>query len=339
MTSGMHRDAVVLGRERAGLLLFGVLEIFLGLFLGISAIVLAAIGHGGAAALGVDALAGPSALPAEGLTVMALLYVGLAALFVTLGMGSLLPRRWVRPLVLYVSTLWLLAGLLLAILIAALVLGMGAADLPMADAESPVGILGSPVVLLLLCGLSFVLYVVLPAALLWFHRRPALKSALERLDPVPRWTDRCPGPVLSLTLSLAISALFCLPFVRGPLPVFGWTLTGPAAAAVTLLTAGGLTILAVATHRLSPLGWWGSVAAVVVLTLVSVDQSFRFDLSSVGNMLGLEPGVTTSDLPSRASGSAGWLLGAGSLLLGAVCLVALLRLRRYFFPSSDPRRG
>jgi len=190
------------GRERAGLLLFGVLEIFAGIFLAISAAVLTALAFGAGGALGLDGLSEPSPIRAPGFGTAALLYAGLAALFVMLGIGSIQPRRWVRPLVLYVSTLWLMAGVLLLVVMAGLVLSASRAGaLLEPGAESPDGILGSPIVLLFLGAVSLVLYLLLPAALFWFHRRPALKSALERLDPVLRWTDRCPAPVLSLSLS------------------------------------------------------------------------------------------------------------------------------------------
>ena len=331
-------------RARAGLIVFGLLEIFAGGFLGISALALAALSLGAGGALGMDTLAGSSGLATGKLGTAAALYAGLAALFVSLGIGSFLPRRWVRPLVLYVASLWILAGFLLLTVVAGIAatggLSSATAD---PDVDSPLGGLGSTAIVVLLGGVLLALYIVFPAALLWFHRRRALKEALERLDPVTRWTDRCPAPVLSLALSLAISAFLCLPFVRGPVPLFGWTLTGAAAAIVTLIAAVAFGALAVATYRLSPAGWWGSLAAVVVLTIVSVDMSFRFDASALAADFSIaaaaEPGVAAAggspDAAAAAASAAvtnasGWLLGAGSLLFGIVCLIALLRLRRYF---------
>jgi len=216
--------------------------------------------------------------------------------------------------------------------------------------------LGSPIVLLLLGGLSLVLYLVLPAALFLFHRRSALRSALERLDPVPRWTDRCPAPVLSLSLSFAVSALLCLPLARGPLPLFGWTLTGAGAWVAALLAAAAFGVLAVATYRLSPAGWWGSLAAVIVFTIVSVDMAFRVDLGRLlaeGSLAPAgDPGAGSGAAGSASAGAgaagtagaaaadgSGWLLGGGSLLFGAVCVVALVRLRRHFDSSRRARES
>jgi hypothetical protein len=181
------------GRERAGLLLFGVVEIFAGIFLGLSAVVLAALAGGGGGALGMDALTGPSPLPTGSLTTAALLYLALAAVFVTLGVGSLLPRRWVRPLVLYLSTVWLLAGVLLLVVMAGLVLSASRAGaLLEAGDESPAAMLGSPVLLLLLGALSFVLYLVLPAALFLFHRRAASKAPSSGSIPSPAGRTAAP---------------------------------------------------------------------------------------------------------------------------------------------------
>jgi len=340
------------GRERAGLIVFGILEILVGAFLGTSVLALALLSVGGGGAPGMDALAGSTGLAGGKLGTFAALYAGLTGLFVYLGVGSFLPRRWVRPLVLYVATLWILGGFVLLALVAGIAATGGlpgaAADPDAGSSPGALGALGSPAVAVLLGGVLVVLYIVLPAALFLFHRRPALKEALERLDPVPRWTDRCPAPVLSLVLSLAISALFCLPFVRGPVPLFGWTLTGAPAAIVTLIAAAAFAALAVATYRLSPAGWWGSLAAVVVLTIVSVDMSFRFDVSALAADFSIaaaaEPGVAAAaGSPAAAAAAAstavtnasGWLLGAGSLLFGIVCLIALLRLRRYFIEAPQ----
>jgi hypothetical protein len=334
------------GRERAVLLLFGILEILGGAFLGISAIALAALSWGAGSALGMDEIANPDALAGGNLGTAALLYAGLAVLLVSLGVGSVLPRRWVRPLVLYVGTLWILGGVLLLAVIAGIAATMGlSTTIGDPDAESTIGVLDSPAMVVLLCGFLVAVYIVFPGALLWFHRRRALKEALERLDPVPRWTDRCPAPVLSLALSLAISALLCVPFARGPLPLFGWTLTGAAAAVVMLVIAAALAALAVATYRLSPAGWWGSLAAVVALTIVSVDMSFRFDLARLAADFSMTPaaghavtGTSAATAAGAGASASGWLLGAASLLFGVVCLVAILRLRRYFDRSFfDPK--
>jgi hypothetical protein len=319
------------GFYRTGLVVFGVLEILGGIFLGLSAVVLAAIALGSFREM--PDLMGAGEASGATMGSAALLYGALGAVMVAIGIGSLLPRRWVRPLVLYLASLWLLGGVLLLFIVGGIAASVGLASGAADGDEPPLGLSLTPIGLALLACVLVVLYIAVPAAMLLFHRSRGLREALERLDPVTRWTDRCPAPVLSLSLSLAISAAGCAPLVRGPLPLFGATLTGPAAALVVGLAAIALAVLAVLTYRLAPSGWWGSLAMVVILTLVSVDVSFRVDLTRLGE--NAFAGVGAPPPPPGSAATAAWLLGAGSLLFGVVCLIAVLRLRRYFFA---PRR-
>jgi hypothetical protein len=146
-------------------------------------------------ALGMDTLAGSSGLAAGNLGTAAVLYAGLAALFVSLGAGSVLTRRWVRPLVLYVASLWILAGVLLLVVVGGIaatgILSGVAGD---SDVDSPIGTLGplgSPAIVRAPRRRPCTLYIILPAAVLWFHRRPALRTRSSGRS-VPRWTDHCP---------------------------------------------------------------------------------------------------------------------------------------------------
>jgi hypothetical protein len=314
------------GFYRTGLIVFGVLEILVGVLIGVMAATLAGIALGAFRDLpDLMGSGGTSATLGTG----ALVYGALAAVMVAIGIGSLLLRRWVRPLVLYIATLWLLCGVLILLILGGIAASSGLlSGAPDAD-EPPLGLSLTPIGLGLFACVIVVLYVAIPAAMLLFHRSRGLREALERLDPKTRWTDRCPPPVLSLSLSLAISAAGCLPFIRGPLPLFGATLAGPAAAVVVGLAAIALAVLAVLTYRLAPSGWWGSLAMVVIVTLISVDVSFRVDLTRAAEDAFAGAGAPPPTPETAAT--AAWLLGAGSLLFGVVCLVAVLRLRRYFF--------
>jgi hypothetical protein len=323
------------GRYRGGLVVFAVIEILAAIALGGLAVIFTlAPGFLGALASRLEGNAEAIAVTRSVRLATGLLYGGLGVFFASVGVGSLYPRRWVRPLVIYAATLWLLAGVPVFLASIALVPSLWGSPGSLGGDEDASGAFLSLFVGVVIYAVLFTIYVALPAAFFWFHRRRGLKDALERLDPVPRWTDRCPAPVLSLAFSLGISSLLCAPFVAGPVTLFGWTLTGAAAACVILPGAVALAALAVATYRLSPAGWWGSLTAVVIFTIVSVDMSFRVDLAAFTeglSMTSLEPREPSS---AAASASAPWLLAAGSLLFGFVCLVAVLRLRRFFDSSS-----
>src|SRR5262245_14176620 len=165
-------------RYRTGLIVCGVLEIFVGLLLGLTALFLALTALGGGGLPGLETAGDAGSAPGT-LGMASCLYAGVALLLLGLGVGSILPRRWVRPLVLYLASLWLLAGLLLLVVVAGAYVAIGSMVVPMEPgAESPLGMLAAPALYLLLGLIIFAIYVVLPAALLLFHRRRGLKEAL-----------------------------------------------------------------------------------------------------------------------------------------------------------------
>jgi hypothetical protein len=50
-----------------------------------------------------------------------------------------------------------------------------------------------------------VVFVLLPAIWTYFYRSPHVKATCEARDPVARWTDACPLPVLGFCLWLLFS--------------------------------------------------------------------------------------------------------------------------------------
>src|SRR4029079_15914317 len=64
---------------------------------------------------------------------------------------------------------------------------------------------------------TFVIYIVIPGIAVLFYRSPHVKHTCDVRDPVARWTDRCPLPVLALCLLQA----FSVPVVLLTIPVYG----------------------------------------------------------------------------------------------------------------------
>src|SRR5258708_33744181 len=86
----------------------------------------------------------------------------------------------------------------------------------------------------------FVIYVVIPGAMVLFSRSTHVKLPCEARDPVPRWTDRCPLPVLAVVLIQAFGAvgmLLMLPVYGRAFPLFGLIITGLPAVAMSLAFA------------------------------------------------------------------------------------------------------
>jgi hypothetical protein len=219
--------------RRTGLLVFGIFEILLGvicvLFIGLIVLSQAMLSRNTGTPLSLQMLA-----PSIGI------YLVFACGFVWIGIGSIQCRRWARALMLILAWCWLTIGLVsvpLTAVITPRILGSstakGAAALP------PGAMIGIIVFQILFLGVFFV---VLPAAFVFFYRSPHVKATCETRDPVRRWTDACPLPVLGVSCLLWLGAAMLLSWpiaYRGMMPFFGVLLTGWSGTLVAL----GLTAL------------------------------------------------------------------------------------------------
>jgi hypothetical protein len=239
--------------RKTGLIVFGILQLLMGggcllflLLLGLSAL----LPRPPEAEMGTRAL-----LPALGV------YLLLSVWFVTMGIGSIRARRWARALILIAAWVWLVSG----------VMGMGflgvfwdsMARSMAANGQVPAGVVSA--ILAVMVVVMAVIYLVIPGALVLFYGRRDVKETCERLDPAPRWTDRCPLPVLAMSLLMGTGAV-CLPLggcYHWPMPFFGAVLTGVQGAAVSLALLLAMAWLAWLAWRLDVRAWWGSLALVV----------------------------------------------------------------------------
>ena len=175
--------------RRTGLVLFGVLDFLVAMLYLIRMLALAFISIAGANPR-------PSWTLAEELPVSALLALLPAVFFMTLGIGSILGRRWARSLSLVFSALWLALGVLTVaclLLVIPRIVSVAGTRAPLAS-----------------CGAIALFGILLPGSYVLFYRSPGVKAQCEWLDPQQRWTDRCPGPVLALVMLLVVGASLAL---------------------------------------------------------------------------------------------------------------------------------
>ena len=97
-----------------------------------------------------------------------------------------------------------------------------------------------------------VVFVVVPLAFLLFFRRRDVEETCRRGDPVERWTDRCPLPVLAVSLLFAFGATYALllAITTPMMPFFGRYLTGLPASTALVILAMVDRYLALAVYRL-----------------------------------------------------------------------------------------
>jgi len=245
-----------------GLVVFGILTILLGCLSGLL-VPLMLFGQAMAATV-------PNAQPANFSTILPaiFMYGGMAAALVSLGIGSVMARRWARALLLIFSWSWLVFGLfevvamtLIMPKVLANLSSTGTADHPAVNASVMGGIMAG---MFLVLGVMFVIF---PAIWTYFYNSRHVKATCEARDPVTRWTDACPLPVLALCLW----ALFCVPMLLAmPIaghcvaPFFGMFLTGIPAALFYLFLAGLWTYASWLSYKLDVRGWWLILAALCI---------------------------------------------------------------------------
>ena len=178
--------------RRAGLIIFGILQIILGLLCAAAVLVVAA-GEEIARRAFPTAADSPSALASA-----LIVYGSGAAYFMTVGIGSIRCRRWSRALSVVVSALWMVAGVVAGLMIAAIV------------PKFPV----RPVLMIVAIAVPVIIHL--------FYRREDVRLTVERLDPKARWTDRVPLPILAVILVLAFGAVAMIANLANPvLMLFG----------------------------------------------------------------------------------------------------------------------
>jgi hypothetical protein len=265
--------------RRGGLIGFGILLVLLGCICALF-VPLMIVGQAFSAA--------SSGVPADFRLMAPVIvqYVGLAVAFIALGIGSMKARRWARALVLIVAWSWLVTGIVST--------GVMAILMPKMLASSPAGgpAMSDPVrnvVLAVTVIFMAVIFVILPGILVLFYGSRHVKATVDARDPVPRWTDACPLPVLALSLGLGLAAASTsavLATYRSVVPVFGLLVTGVPGTGILL----GMTVLwayaAWSTYRLRPAGWWTVLLCFLVLSASSALTFARVDMLEMYRLMG-----------------------------------------------------
>lgn len=222
-------------RDRSAVLVvFGILNILLGL---------------GAALLAL----GTVAVPETG-TQSLLTFTLFATYGITAGVGSILARRWARALTLSVSWILLLIGILLAVLVPLLMPYM----LVFVPPSQERAYIARSVA-------HICVHIAVPLMFIVVYRTADVRATFEARDPKVRWTDRVPVAVLAISTFLAYSAVESLASSGRPaVPVMGAMLTGPSAALTLIALSGLLGWLAIQVYRLKESAWWTLVLLQVI---------------------------------------------------------------------------
>lgn len=268
--------------RRVGLIIFGVLVILLGCLCALF-VPLMFVGQTFTAKQTGVAVNYRMIIPAV------MIYGGMAVAFIWLGIGSTLCRRWARALLLVLSWCWLIVGIMSMVMMAFMLPQILAAAVPKGQELTEIV---RWVFAVTMVGTIGVVYVVLPGALVLFYRSRHVKATCDARDPVRRWTDAYPLPVLAVSLMLAFGAfsMLSMPLAyNSVMPFFGQLISGAPATMLCLVITSLMAWTAWAIYRLEPAAWWVTVV-FFVLMMVSAALTFaRIDLIEMYRQMGFPP--------------------------------------------------
>jgi len=210
----------------------------------------------------------------------AVMYGILAVTFVWLGVGSIQCRRWARALVLILSWSWLFMGVA-SVVLSVFLLPKVLDSLPNEEAKT--------VALVVAMGILIIMFVFLPLVLVFFYQNKNVKATCENRDPVIRWTDNCPLPVLALSIWLGFDALALLAVAAGyraTVPFFGILFSGLPGTLIYLFLTALWTYLAWAFYRLKSSAWWSLVVVLVLVAASNIITFTQIDLMELYRQMG-----------------------------------------------------
>ncbi len=308
-----HKDRSV------GLVVFGVLQVFIGL--GCAALIpLSLVAQSLGNVGGVASTDARSALPPM------VFYAVLSTAFVWLGVGSIRARRWARELSVSLSWVWFLTGIC-SLIFAWLLLPSALSTFAGEGGFSPEVVVAVTVVTTGVLGL---VYVLLPGAFLIFFRSPHVAATCRARGPSRQWTDDLPQRLLTLIIVwvLAAVSVLVMPAYRFVAPFFGVLLAGSAGAFVWLVVLIGCVLLAWGSIRREMWAWLGAVIGVFMAGLSSVLTSLRVEPWQILRAMDLPDDqaalITDSMMPDRWVVALFWVVAWGSFL------AYLATLRRFF---------
>lgn len=272
--------------RRTGLIVFGVFQIILGLFaaLLVPFVVLSAF---------ISRMAPGGALGPSGYVSAILTYVLISAALISLGVGSIKMRRWARALTLVTSWYWLVTGVLTTVLLTAVLPVAMRTALRQAqqNVASAPGISTAVVAVIVTVMIAFMAFflIVVPLAFVIFYGRRDVGLTCRHRDPVERWTDRTPLPVLGgSVLFFGAAIYFLLIGLTTPIfPFFGRYLTGISGALCFIVMAALDTYLAVAFYRLQTAGWWTAVITTLFRVISMALTYWKADLMQAYSKTGM----------------------------------------------------
>lgn len=249
----------------------------------------------------------------------------------SLGIGSIKARRWARALLLISSWVWLLSGV---VGFASMAMSMQNPDF-FGTAGQKMPAQFQHIAKIVALAIMTVFYIVIPGVMILFYGSRHVKATCEQRDPVIRWTDKCPLPVLGLSLVLSLG-LIALPFssVNGySIPFFGIILNGVAGTVLMLVNGLVIAYMAWGIYKLKVQAWWCALVWTGIWFASGIVTFTRMDLMDLYEKMNLSAQKLESmrriALPDKSN-----MLLITSISF-VIYLLYLLYVRKFFIEKTD----
>jgi hypothetical protein len=265
-------------------------------------------------------------------------YLALSVPFVWLGIGLIRARRWAWTLTVVLSWMWLLIG------VVAFVMFLFVLAPTMAVTMAQQGMMPKEAIMVAQVGMGVfmaLIYLVLPGLYLVLCHNKSVHATCLRRDPKVPWTDRCPMPVLAISITMALWVV-SMPSVLAygsVMPMFGSFISGTAGTLTALAIALALAYLAWGTYRLQMAAWWGTLLLGAVGLMNGLITFSRTNLMEMYEKMQLPADqldvIRKTGLVESMSPWMPWTMAVG----GIVGLGYLLYVRRYFVRGREATEG
>jgi hypothetical protein len=184
------------------------------------------------------------------------IYLAVAAVFITLGIGSIKTTRWARSLTLLLSWITFITGIY--VLVFFIFWGSGMFEQIGSNAQNANVAFFAKVILY---AFTIFFLIILPGVFILFYRRDDVIKTVEQYDPKERWTDSRPLPILAISFLFIYT--FFMPFFYIAYgfvaPFFGVFLSGVPAAILLFANSAISLYLALEVYRMKSQAWYYTI--------------------------------------------------------------------------------
>jgi hypothetical protein len=304
---------------------FGIFQILLGCFCLLMTFLFAIV-----MILPVNASAGQD-MNVKTMIPVIIYYIGVAVCFIWLGIGSILARRWAWTLTVILSWIWFIFGL-------ALFIPMVYVMSKSMDNSQQVKLSSSSILIMHIISLTILLgiYILLPALFLLFYNRASVRATCQQYDPKVRWTDRCPMPVLAISVLMvfaAFSTSMTWPY-NFTICLFGVLVSGVWGAMVSLLMMTLFIWLAFGTYKLKMAAWWGTLLLWLAGSISMVVTFCSGNMMKMYEQMGYSEKQMEMMRKVWADGDVFIMMICTAVIFSVVAFGYMLYVRRYFVRNT-----